>query len=113
MCTYCGSRAGILEYHHRRPSEKRFTLGGKFECGRDSSEIQSEIAKCDLTCGPCHRAIHRAARVAYGLPNGEDLLKQLRDSQFKPIHVDAALTLLRDMNAHPAVVAKLVGHYRR
>jgi hypothetical protein len=107
-CTYCGDQAGPLEYHHRQPSRKLFSLGGFGADRWDDAVIADEIAKCDLACHKCHRVVHRAANTAYRMEDGEAHLRRMIASGLKPIHVDAALTLLHDMKGHSDVAARLL-----
>lgn len=58
-CTRCGygKCPAALEFHHRNPSEKEFSL-------RDISTViltegvKAELDKCDLVCSNCHKEIH-------------------------------------------------------
>ena len=54
-CIDCGNSypSCVMEFHHRDPSEKSFTIGE--ELGRNRDRIIAEIAKCDLICANCHR----------------------------------------------------------
>jgi hypothetical protein len=57
-CIVCGYNKCIraLDFHHRNPSEKKFSLSTP-----DSHKINDliiEINKCDLLCANCHREIH-------------------------------------------------------
>ena len=107
-CTYCGAADQTLDYHHRQPSKKLFALGGHPGLQWNADEIAAEMSKCDLSCHSCHVRVHRAANAAFYQDAGENLLRSLRDGGLKPIHVDAALTLLRDMKAHPDVADRLL-----
>ena len=56
-CEDCGYHVSIaaLEFHHRDPGTKGFTLGsfnGSWE------KLLAEAAKCDLLCANCHRRRH-------------------------------------------------------
>lgn len=57
-CEECGYSvsAAALEFHHRDPKTKEFTLGsfnGSWE------KLVAEADKCDLLCANCHRRRHR------------------------------------------------------
>lgn len=56
-CERCGYNKCIeaLEFHHRNPSEKSFTISGKsFSLKR----LKKEADKCILVCSNCHKEIH-------------------------------------------------------
>ena len=57
VCAKCGeSRPHVLDFHHRDPEEKEFTIG---KLKKGSKEIlQSEIDKCVCLCANCHRDFH-------------------------------------------------------
>jgi hypothetical protein len=57
-CQRCGYNRcdGALEFHHRDPAEKDFSLG---HVGTTTFEkIKAELEKCDLLCANCHREVH-------------------------------------------------------
>jgi hypothetical protein len=57
-CVRCGYKVDIraLDFHHRDPSKKEFTLAGNI--GRLSwSRVKAEVDKCDLLCANCHRCV--------------------------------------------------------
>ena len=56
-CERCGYNKclGALEFHHKNPEEKEFSLSNKkkrFEI------LKIELDKCLLVCANCHREIH-------------------------------------------------------
>ncbi len=53
-CLDCGiHNPTVLEFHHRDPGTKLFTIGlGKSR--KTISQMLSEIEKCDLLCANCH-----------------------------------------------------------
>jgi hypothetical protein len=57
-CCICGYNKAItaLEFHHKDPSQKDFTLGANTNIGFDKAN--EEIKKCILVCSNCHREIH-------------------------------------------------------
>lgn len=58
-CSKCGydKCEAALQFHHRNPAEKQFTLSIK--SGSHSwDEWQIEAEKCDLLCANCHAEIH-------------------------------------------------------
>ena len=58
-CEICGYNKCIeaLEFHHKDPSKKDFSLGAKGH-SRSWDRVKEEIEKCVLLCSNCHREIH-------------------------------------------------------
>ena len=56
ICGYKGSPAA-LDFHHRDPSEKKFTISNNLS-SRNWDSILAEINKCDILCANCHRIEH-------------------------------------------------------
>lgn len=56
-CEICGYNKSkkALEFHHKDPSEKDFSLGGKSWA---FDRLKKEVEKCILVCANCHREIH-------------------------------------------------------
>lgn len=56
-CQLCGYNKciGALEFHHRNPLEKDFTIGGN---SRSFERLKEEADKCLLVCANCHSEIH-------------------------------------------------------
>lgn len=46
----------MLDYHHRDPQEKDFTIGRLKKGAREV--LQAEIDKCVVLCANCHREFH-------------------------------------------------------
>ena len=65
-CKRCGGKFHpvSMDFHHRDPVEKVFSLGNTNEQSyRSECELLAEIAKCDVVCANCHRVItHMEAR---------------------------------------------------
>lgn len=59
-CGYAGS-PGVMEFHHRDPVTKSFTLG---EFSGALERLLQEAEKCDLLCANCHRIRHAAQETA-------------------------------------------------
>lgn len=60
-CKVCGEgHPACLQFHHRDPTEKNFTIGGFI--GRwkyvTLKQLKDEISKCDILCGNCHAKLH-------------------------------------------------------
>ena len=51
---YDGKNACVFDFHHRDPDEKEFGLNCDFSLGR----LLTEVEKCDILCGNCHRTLH-------------------------------------------------------
>jgi hypothetical protein len=57
-CKECGeSHPACLDFHHRDPSIKEFTISSKIQ-GFSWSRLIKEIEKCDILCANCHRKLH-------------------------------------------------------
>lgn len=56
ICKRCSATEGALEFHHRVPAEKSFTIARRYSA--PWSELVAEAAKCDLLCGDCHDQAH-------------------------------------------------------
>ena len=58
-CSLCGYKKyiGALEFHHKNPSEKDFTIANQKKTKFDD-RIKKELDKCILVCANCHREIH-------------------------------------------------------
>lgn len=54
-CKDCGGTfpPEAMDFDHRRPSEKRFSVGTGYSYSIKS--LMAEIAKCDIVCSNCHR----------------------------------------------------------
>jgi hypothetical protein len=57
-CRHCGysENQAALEFHHRDPNEKEFTIG--HVANKSWEFIKKELDKCDLLCSNCHRIEH-------------------------------------------------------
>ena len=56
-CEKCGYNKCVdaLDFHHRNPDEKDFSIGGK---SWSFERLKNEVDKCILVCANCHREIH-------------------------------------------------------
>ncbi len=54
ICDY-NKCIGALEFHHKNPNEKDFTIGGK---SWSFDKLKKEVDKCILVCSNCHKEIH-------------------------------------------------------
>lgn len=58
-CIRCGYKncLAALEFHHRDPAEKEFTVA-KLNTAILTESIKKELDKCDLVCSNCHKELH-------------------------------------------------------
>lgn len=65
-CIGCGeTHPAMLQFHHRNPSEKEFSVTTKqMSCSKQYpwSRIEKELEKCDLVCANCHFLEHNTWR---------------------------------------------------
>ena len=56
-CFVCGydKCVGALQFHHKNPNEKDFTISGKT---LSFDRLKNEVDKCMLVCSNCHAEIH-------------------------------------------------------
>jgi 5-methylcytosine-specific restriction endonuclease McrA len=56
-CCVCGydKCVGALQFHHKNPNEKDFTISGKT---LSFDRLKNEVDKCMLVCSNCHAEIH-------------------------------------------------------
>lgn len=57
-CILCGYDKCVeaLQFHHRDPSQKEFTISSpNFHKWED---VEKELEKCDLLCSNCHAEVH-------------------------------------------------------
>lgn len=59
-CERCGYNryVGALDFHHRDPATKSFSLSASKMTRRSLEVIRAELDKCDLLCANCHREEH-------------------------------------------------------
>lgn len=58
-CKYCKeSRFYCLDFHHKKPSNKKDTVSNLVRQGYAIKTILAEIKKCDIICSNCHRKQH-------------------------------------------------------
>lgn len=57
-CLYCPERhPACLDFHHRTPRFKRFTISVAVASGICIKSLLKEIKKCDIVCSNCHRKL--------------------------------------------------------
>ena len=55
-CFDCGIKNPIvLDFDHRDPKEKKFTISDLARVGWSLKFLNEEIKKCDVVCANCHR----------------------------------------------------------
>jgi len=47
-----------LQFHHRDPKQKRFTIQKAISQNNSTAAVLREIVKCDVLCGNCHAKEH-------------------------------------------------------
>ena len=58
-CLRCKeNHPACLQFHHRDPSTKRFTISQAVRLCVCVEELLEEISKCDVLCGNCHAKFH-------------------------------------------------------
>ena len=58
-CNICNEMDNdVLQFHHKNPEEKSFTLSGGWG-NKDWKLLKEEIDKCILLCANCHIKLHR------------------------------------------------------
>ena len=64
-CQKCGYSQcqAALDFHHRDPAKKDFSLCKKYGCRKISDRIKKELDKCDLLCANCHREEHWQLKI--------------------------------------------------
>lgn len=65
-CMDCGRcfNPWVMDFDHRNPAEKEFSIAHAVEGGYTLERIKREVAKCDLVCANCHR--ERTYKIGYG-----------------------------------------------
>lgn len=69
-CVDCGETDPIvLDFDHRDPKDKSFTISQIMHNGGSLDKIKEEVAKCDVRCANCHR---RRTFLQFGYFSGFD-----------------------------------------
>lgn len=72
-CVKCGeSHPACLDFHHRDPATKRYTVAKMALNGCSIETIREEIEKCDVLCANCHRKEHYDAGSSNGRTSDSD-----------------------------------------
>lgn len=59
-CSLCGYRknSAALQFHHRDPQNKTFSLDSRKLSNTHWESILTELEKCELLCANCHAEVH-------------------------------------------------------
>jgi len=58
-CERCGfNHPATLEFHHKDPKKKEFTIGTELYNGKSINELKKEMKKCIVLCANCHKIEH-------------------------------------------------------
>ena len=81
-CKFCSEDdVCCLDFHHRNPDSKAFTITFATKSGYAESRLLEEIEKCDIVCANCHLSHHK---TEYPLPtNKRGLRNSLWLRQYK------------------------------
>ena len=64
-CTVCGyADHRALQYHHKNPKTKDFSLGESISRRMSWNTIKAELKKCECMCANCHQILHYNERKA-------------------------------------------------
>ena len=64
-CEKCGDkRHYVIDFHHRNPEEKTFTIGSTNRW--TLTQLKKEVAKCIRLCANCHRELHYYEKRKHG-----------------------------------------------
>lgn len=63
-CAKCGMNdSRCLQWHHRNPSSKSFTIGSAvYSRNKSWDTIMNEVSKCECLCANCHFITHAELR---------------------------------------------------
>jgi len=64
-CSRCTEKEQVcLDFHHRDPKTKLFSISAKIRFGGPLplNQLMAEIAKCSVVCSNCHRKLHAEER---------------------------------------------------
>ena len=58
-CEFCGESAKeCLDFHHKDPTNKKFSVAYYSRLGVAIETLKQEIDKCTVLCANCHRKLH-------------------------------------------------------
>jgi 5-methylcytosine-specific restriction endonuclease McrA len=59
-CVACGYHKNLaaLHFHHKNPTDKKFSLDARIMSGTSIADLRTEIIKCELLCSNCHMELH-------------------------------------------------------
>lgn len=83
-CIDCGeNHPATLQFHHRNPKQKDFTVAEWYKKGITLEKLEAEIEKCDVLCCNCHAKRHfemmehKRQRQALGITSDMEALEDL------------------------------------
>lgn len=77
-CIICGESEPVcIDFHHKDPNEKEFTIG-KYR-SRSRAWLREEISKCVCLCSNCHRKVHAGLINLEEYINNESVVNQTMD----------------------------------
>lgn len=63
VCEVCGfADHRALQFHHRDPKTKNFSVGNTSMVGQSVANIVKEVDKCMILCANCHQILHHKER---------------------------------------------------
>jgi DNA-binding transcriptional MerR regulator len=84
-CSICDAKNVSLDFHHRNPEEKDFTIaaylnsrGIKSGTLRENVVLQKELNKCDLMCRNCHSSLHEKQNFSRMVSKFESIMKRIK-----------------------------------
>lgn len=79
-CECCGYDKNIaaLEFHHKDPSQKKFTLCSRNLERFSDEEILEEFNKCLLLCSNCHAELHHPELDVSNISNLREQCKSIK-----------------------------------
>lgn len=87
-CMKCGaSHPAVIEFHHRDPNKKEFSIGEVHHRTQSISRLKKEIDKCDIYCSNCHKILHYDINRGVAQLGSASALGA-EGSQFKSEHPD-------------------------
>lgn len=77
-CIICGESEPVcIDFHHKDPNEKEFTIGK--HRSRSRAWLWEEISKCVCLCSNCHRKVHAGLINLEEFINNEPVVNQTMD----------------------------------
>ena len=89
QCELCGYNKNIsaLQFHHKNPDDKRFTLDARTLDRLTDDEILEEFSKCVVLCANCHSETHHPNFTVSNLENIRTLCKDIKSKKHTKIQI--------------------------